>query len=187
MIHYTLLPEKEIKTLKREYRMRLVIFFLFFMSVAVLAGIFSLTPGFVLSYTQEKEALEHLKKVEKSRKDKGLDSIIKELNETNSTIKKLEDNTNDVVYSKIIFKIIGYKTNGLNIKSFDVSKTPNATSSVDVVVQGKATTRDSLISFKNKLESDPLISNIQLPVSDLAKSKDISYSIKISIIGKYEN
>ena len=83
MIHYTLLPEKEIKTLKREYRMRLVIFFLFFMSVAVLAGIFSLTPGFVLSYTQEKEALEHLKKVEKSRKDKGLDSIIKELNETN--------------------------------------------------------------------------------------------------------
>ncbi len=187
MIHYTLLPEKEIKALKREYRMRLVIFFLFFMSIAVIAGIFSLTPAFILSYTQEREALEHLKKVEKNRKDKGLDSIIKELNSTNLVIKQLEENTNGVVYSKIIFKIIGYKTNGLSIKSFDVSKNPNATSSVDVIIQGKAATRDSLISFKNKLESDPLISNLELPVSDLAKSKDISYSIKISIIGKYEN
>jgi hypothetical protein len=187
MIHYTLLPEKEIKALKREYRMRLVIFFLFFMSVAVLVGIFSLAPAFVISYTQEKEALEHLKKVEKNRKDKGLDSVVKELSETNLIIKKLEENTNDIVFSKVIFKIIGYKTNGLTIKSFDVSKAPNATSTVDVVIQGKASTRDSLISFKNKLESDPLISNLQLPVSDLAKSKDISYSIKISIIGKYEN
>ena len=187
MIHYTLLPEKEIKALKREYRMRLVIFFLFFMSVAVLAGIFSLTPGFVLSYTQEKEALSHLKNVEKNRKDNGLDSIVKELNETNTIIKKLEDHSGDLVYSRIIFQIIGHKTSGLTIKSFDISKSPNATSTADVVIQGKATTRDSLISFKNKLEADPLISNLQLPVSDLAKSKDISYSIKISIIGKYEN
>lgn len=187
MIHYTLLPEKEIKALKREYRIRLVIFFLFFMSVAVLAGIFSLAPGFILSYTQEKEALEHLKKVEKNRKDKGLDSVVKELNQTNTIIKKLEENSGNLIYSKIVSQIIGHKTNGLSIKSFDISKSPNATSSADVVIQGKATTRDSLISFKNKLEADPLISNLQLPVSDLAKSKDISYSIKISIIGKYEN
>lgn len=187
MIHYTLLPEKEIKTLKREYRLRLFIFFFFFMSCAVLVGIASIIPAFLLSFSQEKDALNHVKAIEKSRKEKGIDSIVKELSGGSVILKKLNDNSNGRIYSKMIFQIINDKPNGLTINSFDIASTKNATSSIVVVIQGKAPTRELLVNFKDKLESDPLVTKVELPVSDLAKNKDISYSMKVSLIGIYEN
>ena len=121
------------------------------------------------------------------RKEKGIDSIVKELSGGSVILKKLNDNSNGRIYSKMIFQIINDKPNGLTINSFDIASTKNATSSIVVVIQGKAPTRELLVNFKDKLESDPLVTKVELPVSDLAKNKDISYSMKVSLIGIYEN
>ena len=97
MIHYTLLPEKEIKTLKREYRIRLAIFLLFFMSCAVFVGTGSLVPAYVFSYSQEKETVSRLESFQKDRKDRGINEVSKSLNDinevTNTTFGELYNNT----------------------------------------------------------------------------------------------
>lgn len=182
MIHYTLLPENEIKKLKREYRTRLVIFMLFFMSCAVLFGIAALAPGYILSYSLEKDALDKLDVLQKSRQTSGSNNMIKELADSNKIINKLKDYKTSIPFSSIISKIISYKPSGVSIRSFDVSSlTEEASSTINAVIQGKASSRESLVLFRDKISSDPLVEKVELPVSDLAKSKDISYSIKISI------
>lgn len=183
MIHYTLLPEKEIKSLKREYRIRLVIFMLFFVSCSILTGVIALIPAYYFSYSQEKISLARLAELQNSRQTSGFNDVLKELSASNDLMKQIKSHKETPSYSKLISKIIGYKNSGLTISSFAVTNIENAaTTTVSVVIQGKSTTRESLIQFKDMLETDPMISNVELPVSDLAKSKNISYSIKISII-----
>ncbi len=183
MIHYTLLPEREIRILKREYQARLFIFVLFFMSCAILVGVVSLIPAYVTSYSQEKYALAQLAALQKSREEKGNSAIVKELQQSNQLVLKLKEHKDSIIFSSIITHIINYKVLGLTINSFEITSVgPEASSTAQVVLQGKASTRESLIKFKNTLEADPLISKVELPVSDLAKSKDISYSLRISVI-----
>ena len=182
MIHYTLLPEKEIKELKREYRIRLFISILFFISIAIVIGIFSLMPAFIMSYSQEKSALNQIELVRKNRNSKEIENIIKELKQDSDDLKKININ-NKVSYSEIISDIISEKGSGISLNSFQfIIPVNTASSTISFVIQGKSLTRDALIKFKNKLESNPSISSVELPVSDLAKSKDIDFSIKISLI-----
>lgn len=182
MIHYTLLPEKEMRSLKREYRTRLLIFFLFFLSCSILIGILALVPAYYFSYSQEKESINRFSAIQKSRQEQGTTNLIKELSQDSDILKKLSRSKESVIWSQIISEITNHKATGITITSLALSKPINATSTIGIALQGKASTRDALIQFKNKLEADPSIVKVGLPVSDLAKSKDIMYSITISII-----
>jgi hypothetical protein len=182
MIHYTLLPEIEIRRLKREYRTRLAISFLFFVSCAILVGVGSLIPAYIYSYSEEKTLIDKIAILQKSREESGADPLIKELKSDNEIIKIIKNNKETYALSKVVSQIIGHKPKGLTINSFNMVSKPNATSSIALIIQGKSATREALIQLKNSLESDPLILNVDLPVSDLAKNKDIVYTIKLSII-----
>ncbi len=186
MIHYTLLPENEMKVLKREYRMRLFIFILFFISLAITIGIFSLAPAFILSYSEEKDALLRIETIREGRKNKEIDKIVKDLGLINEYIKKINSNTNKIVYSEIIPQIINDKNSDVYINSFQFTdnETANSASSTILIIQGRANTRDALIRFKTKLEQNPIITKVELPVSDLAKSREINYSIRLSLSNK---
>lgn len=182
MIHYTLLPEKEIKSLKKEYRTRLFIVLLFFISYAILAGIVSLIPSYVFSYNQEKEALKNLQVLQADRHERGTDTIIKDLSDAQELIKKLKKHEDTVEFSQTISEVIAHKTPEIFLQSFQISQpVDTASSSLSVIIQGKSSTREALIAFKKSLEQNPLISKIDLPVSDLAKSKDISFSLNLTI------
>ena len=163
------------KTLRREYRVRFVITLLFFVSCSVVVGIGALTPAFIFSYSQEKEALEKVKVLQKSREESGMEDISKELDRTGVYIKKLQSASSSPDFSPIISQIIGHKNPGISITSFKFSP--------DIIyLGGKAATREGLVEFKKRLESDPGITSVELPVSDLAKSRDITFSLKLSPI-----
>jgi hypothetical protein len=48
-----------------------------------------------------------------------------------------------------------------------------------MAVSGKAVSRDALLSFSKALKSNHRFESVDLPVSNLAKSKDIEFSISI--------
>lgn len=183
MIHYTLLPEKQIRALKREYRVRLLIFLLFFMSCSILVGVLSLTPAFVSSYLEEKGLMNMIILAEKNKKVQQTGNLIKDFSKSNEMVKRLKENKSSIIFSDIISNIITYKPQGLSIRSFSISEeNTTGTSTIVAIIQGKSSSRETLVLFKDRLESDPLVSKVELPVSDLVKSKDISYSIKVSFI-----
>lgn len=182
MIHYTLLPEKEMRSLKREYRTRVFIILLFFISCGIIIGIISLFPAFILSYSQGKDSIEKIETIHKNRESRGIDLISKELSDNYQMIKKLKSENGIAKVSDIIFEISKLRPNQISLNSFQIDKTKEtATSSISVIIQGKAMARESLIIFKKNLESDKRIIKVELPISDLAKSKNVPFSVRLTL------
>jgi hypothetical protein len=186
MIHYTLLPAQELRLLKKEYRTRVTIFMMFFLSFVILFGIFALMPAFIYSYSQEKVLLARLGELHKGKASSGIDEIRKDLSNSTEIINRLKNNKTPFVYSSVISQIINHKSGGVRIKSISVSTDSQqaTTTALVLVVQGVADTRESLIQFRDNLEADPLVTKVELPISDLAKSKNVSYSLRIHTIRK---
>lgn len=187
MIHYTLLPEKEMRRLRREYRVRVFIFLLFFISCAITVGIGFLIPSYILSYNQEKESIKKIESIQKDREVSGIDNILKELSNSSDLLKKLKVDENPVIFSDIIKIVLNYKSGGVSIQAIQITKNTEASSTVEMILQGKATTRERVLEFKKKLEQDERIVKVELPISDLAKSKDLVFSIRITLNIPYEN
>ncbi len=179
MIHYTLLPETEIKSLKREYKTRIFIVLLFFISCGITVGIISLFPSFILSYTQEKNSLQKIESFQKNRVDNGSAEFSRELSESSIILQKLKADQDHVVFSDMLKRIIQYKNKSVALYSFQILRTSTASSSLEMVLQGKALTRESLLEFKRAIEQDASVLRVELPLSDLAKSKDISFGLRI--------
>ena len=187
MIYYTLLPEDEIRTLRKEYRIRLLITMIFFLSCIFLFGIFSLMPSYLFFYNKEDRAIEIASELEKGRIARGADIIEKELKDDNKIIKKvLSSFSNTSNHSELIQNILSNRNNGILINSFNVSKDEGTSTPIEIEFQGKASTREVLIAFKDGLEKERNFSKVELPVSDLAKSKDISFSIRLTSRTKEE-
>lgn len=181
MIHYTLLPEKETKSLRTEYRIRVLVVLLFFISTGMAIGICSLVPSYIISYSQEKDALLKNQSIEKSPAEKQHEVFSTELTASSEILKKIKSEQNPVVFSDLIKKIVNYRNKNITINSIQLSNTKDASSTMEMILQGKATTRDVLINFKKTLEKDTSITKVELPVSDLAKNKDIEFALRIKI------
>ncbi len=181
MIHYTLLPENEVKILRKEYRLRLTIIFLFVLSLAVVVGILALLPSYIHSRSQLLIASEQTKVLEKGRQERGADQIEKELVQAQALVDKIKEHEDGMFFSNNIKDIFNLRTSGISIYSFDISRNESTTTPITVVIGGRASTRESLVSFKESLESDKRFSKVELPISDLAKSKNISFAFRLTI------
>lgn len=182
MIHYTLLPEGEIRLLRKEYRFRLFVVALFFISISILIGVTSLIPSYIISRTEQNRILLEVNEMKKERESKGINQIDKDFSSTQSIINRMASMGSPTSFSDSVERIGAYRVNGISIHSFDMSYSLNNSTTTNVVIQGKAISREALVSFKKKLESDASFKNINLPISDLAKSKNIEFSLRMNII-----
>jgi hypothetical protein len=181
MIHYILLPAEERHALRREYRLRLVIILLFFVSLAALIGIAALVPSFLYSYTQEKSAIEGQQVIQKLRKESGADQIENDLVLSQAIAKRILTEKDPVVYNQVVQNILSHRSKGLSITSFALLKDNGTTTAAKISLSGKAATRDSLLQFKNDLLNDKLFTEVDLPLEDLAKSKDVSFNMNFKL------
>ena len=181
MIHYTLLPPEEMKALRHEYRVRFFIILAFFVSCGIVLGIISLIPAYMLSRSQEADMVERTQALEQSRKASGADQIEKDLEQAQIMAEKISADQNKIVYSDSLQKIVSHRTPQVTLSSFQITRDSGTSTPYEVVVAGKAATRDALLTFKSGLENDPAFSSVDLPLSDLAESKDISFSLKLTI------
>ncbi len=179
MIHYTLLPDEEIKELRKEYRVRLFIISIFFISLAIVVGILSLFPAYMMAYSPESWALTRSDEVQVNKQVVSTEDKQKELASSQQAIAKLTAGEDNTSYSGIIQDVLSHRSSGIFITSFEISRVAGTSTTPDILVSGKANSREALIAFKKKLENDAKFKKVELPVSDLAKSKDIKFSLKI--------
>jgi hypothetical protein len=181
MIHYTLLPEEQIKKLKRDYRVRVLIVLMFFIASGIVVGILSLFPSYIVSYNQEKNLLNKVENIQKTRASDGIDNMISELNKSYYSVKALRNDKTKVSFKSNIEEILGLRSKGITITSFEIASSSEQEGISEMIIQGDSATRETLLSFKKNIESDANISNVVLPISDLTKSKNISFAIKFLI------
>ncbi len=181
MLHHTLLPYEEVKKLKNEYRIRLAITALLFISSALVVGVLALFPAHTLSRIQEDAVTLQVRELDKMRKVQGVDQIESDLDRVRTYTEKINEYESPLSFTDGIKKIISHRNYGIYINSFDMSFDGATSSKATVVVQGKAINRDTLIEFRKNLENDSYFSKVELPLSDLAKSKDVNFSLRLFI------
>lgn len=166
--------------LRREYRTRVFVMLMFFLSCALILGIASLIPSYMIIYSQEQSSLEKIKKDTEGESNLSITQITKELTSDAELLKKIKSNQRNIFYSDFIKKTAELKTKPITLSAFSVSASTNASSTAKVVVQGRALTREDLFNFKEIFQNNPSVFSVELPISDFTKVKDIDFAMLIT-------
>lgn len=181
MIHYTLLPKHDIDILKNEYRIRVFTLLMFFISCSIVAGIVALIPAYLYSYNQEKDSLKKLNQVQQNKESNGINEVIKNLEVAEKLLVKLKEDSPAIEISQTLDRVLTHGSGLVSISAFQLNATKSASSSAEIVIQGKTKNRETLLTFKKNLEQDVIFYDVEMPISDLAKNKESTYAIKLKL------
>lgn len=175
---FNVLPDILKEEIKTEYRLRwLIVLCLSFLFVQISFLIF-LFPSWVISLYQEKEASDKVNLQNSLSVSKNTNVLLQTINETN---KKLSVVNTSFQYSNVvpIFKnIISFKTNYISLHQLSYVST--GTSTATLSVGGMSANREALVSFVKNLQNSGLFTNVNSPVSNLEKNKNIDFVINLN-------
>ncbi len=177
---FSFLPEQQRKVLVREYRIRLsVVIFSGLFLVLLVATILEL-PAYFFSKIKMYEVSDIAKMSANDEDAKNVRIAFEEIYHTNAYVGILSKESEPKLYEGLdkIIKLRG----AVLINSFAISRKEDASSSV-MTITGRAPKREDLVNFSKVLKAEPTINVINLPVSDLVKTKDINFNMTIS--GKF--
>jgi hypothetical protein len=173
-----LLPYSEKKIIRREYAMRRIIVVLYFFLFTCAVCLISLLPSYVLSevkYQTISKEVENLKSTADilgggEDANKKLVGIKEKL----ETLKSYDGKSAYTLFNNIILG----KTNNVSVRTISYS---GSSKDARITVSGVARTRESLTAFAKNLEQNKEFSNVNLPVSNFAKDKNIEFNIEVTV------
>lgn len=176
---FNLLPQDLRSKIIVEYRYRLVIVIILFVILSQVSFLVFLFPTWLTSFYKERDF--SIKSDEASRTLLTLDissttSYIKSLNSTLEVINKTLEYPR---FIPIVDDIIENKTSGIKLDGIYYSVDSNNTGTI--TLGGIADKRETLVSFAESLRGINYFKKVDLPISNLAKDKNIDFNIKISI------
>jgi hypothetical protein len=147
------------------------------LSIAGVIGIVSLLPAFVHATLEERSAERVLAPLRLASDTGSTTETTVEVSRQANMLAIFNDSSGGKTdYSYIVKSIVGVR-GVINIYSIAVSRT--STSTIVAFVQGTAANREALLAFKGRLESAVLGNKVDLPVSQLAKSSNIQFSLSV--------
>src|ERR1035437_3009523 len=181
---YTLIPEKNCKHVRYEYRLRFTTLILLFFSLASWIGVGSLFPSYIISVTEEGAAVRQANEIKASPLSKSATAINEQANSINTLVESVLKTQDTFFFSTIIEDLAKKKVSGVSITGFELTHRRDAASSTGAVgvIHGKALTRDALSAFENSLNTDTTIERVKFPLSSLTQSKDILFTLTIKSI-----
>ncbi len=170
-----LIPPTAQTQVTREYWIRTVSVWLFLLSFGCVIGVIVYIPVYVLVQNQLQVFQNEFKQV--STENSSFEDSEKALILANTLSKLLVSSGTTTPFTQVIAKLETYAGSEITIKNIQFARTDGVITSIDL--NGVAQSRLSLIAFQKQLESDPLFSKAELPLSNLAKDKDIPFTITI--------
>ncbi|OHA32617.1 MAG: hypothetical protein A3A22_00390 [Candidatus Taylorbacteria bacterium RIFCSPLOWO2_01_FULL_45_34b] len=176
---FSLLPSEEKKKIRREYFLRLGIVFLCFSFFSILLASFLIIPLYMLTHGMRKALTQEAAILENSPNLKEAEVIKKTLRESKDKIAVLSSESEQREVGGLVAASL-QKRKGLaiTITTFNYSREGNALGII--TLEGQSSNRDDLLAFKKRFEQDPLWTSVELPVSNFARDKEISFSLKLS-------
>ncbi|MFA6315336.1 MAG: hypothetical protein WC648_03155 [Candidatus Paceibacterota bacterium] len=175
-MYHTLVPQSERLALRRAYRRRYVVVLCFALSIAGIIGIVSLIPSLLFVSIERKSAEIELASLIKAKDMSGLTEIQQQVAVSQGLLVHLAAGAVSPRSSDLIEDVV---RNRGNVRLTSVALTQVSTSSASMTIRGVAPTRESLLSFKGRLLTSYPGSKVDLPVSELARSADINFSIQL--------
>lgn len=173
---FKLIPDEKKKMLEHEYALRrgaVILCSLIFILTISMVGIF---PTFLLSNMKNANVHERIDKLNATPLSEE-DAALKEWYEgINRRLKYLSPNLDKDQPSEFIEATLKEKLSGIQIIDLTYVSEPKVVLSLN----GIAKDRQALISFQDALNASDRYGEVTLPVSNLAKDKDISFQIKLT-------
>ena len=171
-----LLPQEEKKHLRREYMERLGVIILGGVFITLFIGIALLLPSFFLSKAREEVLMEQAAITRDSVTLQEKETLEETLRAASQKLTILAREEGEVPLRLVFETILNHKTEGIALTELFYAESEDV---VTLSASGVAERRSDLLKFSGALREDPLFTNIQLPVSNLAEDRDISFTITI--------
>jgi len=172
-----LLPKSAKRSLLLEYWIRVVSVWLIVWSIMLLSAAAVLLPTYVLIHSQvevyEASATTALEKVA------VYENVSVVLIQAGQEAGMILNEASAPKLSYYIDRINGLRESEITINNINISRNDNGMA--PVTIQGVATNRQTLAAFRDRLQADPLVQDVNLPISNLAQDKDIIFSMTITV------
>lgn len=172
---FSFLPDEYRTDAKKGYLGRLALMYLGIAAVVLAAAAALFLPVYILVSTKlsayrgsQDSALESAKS-----ESRAIEGDVLSLKEKLTYAKSDAERTPIV---SVVEKIARARNAGISVTSVSIKR---GSEKGAVTVAGKASTREALVSFSKRLQGEPSFSSVNLPVSSLAKARDIAFSIVI--------
>lgn len=171
-----LIPPSAEKQVQREYWVRVasiwMILFGFAFAIVALLNV----PVYILVRSQLDSFLQEYKEAT-DMTDTFIASEVAIAN-ANEIVRLLAKEDPVEPFSRILKEIEGLRGASITILDFTISRTENVLD--PIVVSGVANSRLELSEFRDAIEESEFFASAQLPLSNLAKDKDIPFTITIT-------
>ncbi len=174
---FNVLPEQFKKTITTEYYVRLGALVCCVVCVLEVCTIVFLLPSWMVGTIQKKELTQHIAIMQDLPVARSSNTVADTITSLNQL---LEVVTTTFVYEKptsLLDEIL--KNKNSNIHIIDYSSTYVDSTHASLSITGKSVNRNALVTFVKTLQQDKKFSNIELPVSDLARDSDIPFTLQI--------
>lgn len=172
-----LIPPEAKKRVSKEYWLRVLSVWAIACSAALVASVCILVPAYML-ITIQIGANESVSQAASERVTE-FESVTKELTLANQKSRAILDNNRFASISPYIAMVRAHENGGVRVTQVTVSRTKDGFSPISV--SGEADSRQALAAFRDRLLSESNVSGVDLPISNLAKDKEIQFSLTISI------
>ena len=173
-----LIPAKAKKNVAIEYWMRvLTVWSLIATAVAALFAV-TFLPVYV-SVDTKIDAYQESANLA-SQKIASFEAVSEDLTRSTDQAQLLIASTKEISLSKVIDLFDSLETNGIEYKQVTVKKISGG--GLDpVTLNGMARDRQALSDFKDRLVAEESIESVDFPLSNLAKNRDIPFSITVNM------
>ena len=184
-----LLPPEQRNRATREYRWRRNVVIAGAVVVTVIVAILLLIPTYVFSRLSIDEIKSQKRHLEQRAEEKNRPQLAETLRRTHEIVNELSvDGDADSVYvSDVLAEITARGEGHIEVTGFVyeeiLEKRPDSppVTVVAAHLDGIARSREDLFEFKEEIEQVAFLSDIELPLSSFAQSRDIQFSMRMSI------
>jgi hypothetical protein len=172
-----LIPPQAKKSLMIEYWVRVASTWLILWSITLIVSTIILLPTYVLIGTQV--SVYKTSAEEASLKVASYKDVSRSLVNASQRARILVDESGLADISEFITLIEGLQGSEVELSQINLNRIENGFD--PMIVSGTATDRQALASFRDRLLAEEKISSVDLPISNLARDKDIQFTITVNL------
>ena len=175
MLKANLLPLNEQKLVQQEQIRRVIWFFSIMLSCSIAIAIVLLFPSYLTVLYHEQEVADSLE-IEKNVFQKlSLQDALTEVKNLKLSIVTIQGGLAHASSSQLLSTLLDYGGGKVLIQSINVQ------SDGSISMNGRAPTRDDLLSFEEALKNSGKLQKITVPLDNIVKDTDIAFTVQAQI------
>lgn len=172
-----LIPPSAKKSIVIEYWLRVFSVWGFIWAISLAIGIALLLPVYVLINLQVSNLTDSAASA--SQKLASYQDVTKDLNIANQQARSIVDTRRFKTLSTYNEQFKALETGQVQLTSINITRGKDGVAPISLA--GNAQNREALANFRDQIKAIPEVAAVDLPISNLAKDRDIQFTMSVTI------